>query len=69
MVGAFYLFKNTEGKLFAFAIKMTQANSPQDLGSFGLWFGEVAKSPVSDRISNVLGNILKHSPQPIPLPL
>lgn len=69
LVGAFYLFKNTEGKLFAFAIKMTQANSPQDLGSFGLWFGEVAKSPVSDRISNVLENILKHSPQPIPLPL
>lgn len=69
LVGAFYLFKNTEGKLFAFAIKMTQANSPQHLGNFGLWFGEVSKSPVSDRISNVLENILKHSSQPIPLPL
>lgn len=54
LVGAFYLFKNSEGKLFAFAIKMTQANSPQDLGSFGLWFGEFNSSPVYERISNIL---------------
>lgn len=70
LVGAFYLFKNTEEKLFAFAIKMTQANNPQALGSFGLWFGEVTKSsPVSDRILNILENVLKHSSQYIPLPL
>jgi hypothetical protein len=69
LIGAFYLFKSAEGKVFAFAIKMTQANSPQDLGSFGLWFGEVNKSPVNDRISNVLHNILKYSSQPIALPL
>lgn len=68
LVGAFYLFKNVEGKLFAFAIKMTQANSPQDLGNFGLWFGEVNKSPVNNRISNVLDHILKYSSQPILLP-
>jgi hypothetical protein len=70
LIGAFYQFKNAEGKLFAFAIKMTQANSPQDLGSFGLWFGEVGKSPpVNDRIVNVLSYILKYSPQRIALPL
>jgi len=68
LVGAFYLFKNTEGKLFAFAIKMTQANSPQELSSFGLWFGEMGKSPVNDRISNVIENILENSPQHILLP-
>jgi hypothetical protein len=67
LIGAFYLFKNTEGKLFAFAIKMTQANNPQDLGNFGLWFGEVGQSSVTDRISNVLENVLKYSSQPIPL--
>lgn len=68
-VGAFYLFKNSDGKLFGFAIKMTQANSPQDLGSFGLWFGEVSGSPIKDRIANVSENVLKYSSQPIPLPL
>ncbi|MCV6900806.1 hypothetical protein OE165_27625, partial [Escherichia coli] len=61
------LFKSAEGKTFAFAIKMTQANSPQDLGSFGLWFGEVNKSPIQNRISSVL-DLLKHSSQPIALP-
>ena len=55
--------------MFAFAIKMTQANSPQDLGNFGLWFGEVGKSAVSDRIFNVVSNALKYSSQTIPLPL
>jgi hypothetical protein len=68
LIGAFYLFKNAEGKVFAFAIKIAQANSPQDLESFGLWFGEVNESPVHDRISNVLDTILQYS-QPIPLPI
>lgn len=65
LIGAFYLFKNAEGKVFAFAIKMTQANSPQDLGSFGLWFGEVDKSPIQTRISSVVDNVLKYSSQPV----
>lgn len=70
LVGAFYLFKNFEGKLFAFAIKMTQANSPQDLASFGLWFGEFSKtSPIYERISHILNEVLEYSPQPIPLPI
>lgn len=69
LVGAFYLFKNSEGKLFAFAIKMTQANSPQDLGNFALWFGEVDTSPVKDRILNVRDQILNYSSRPIPLPI
>lgn len=68
-VGAFYVFKNTQGKWFAFAIQMTQANQPQDVGHFGLWFGEVSStSPVKERITHVLDHILKDSSQPIPVP-
>jgi hypothetical protein len=69
LIGAFYLFRNNKGKLFAFAIKMTQANNPQDLGGFGLWFAEFGNSGVNDRISNVWSYILKYSSQPIALPL
>lgn len=69
LIGAFYLFNNKDGKVFAFTIKMTQANSPQDLGGFGLWLGEVNKSPVHDRISTVLDATLKYSPQMIALPI
>lgn len=61
LVGAFYLFKNSEGKLFGFAIKMTQANNPQDKGSFGLWFGEVDHQPIQRRIFNILDLVLKQS--------
>lgn len=68
-IGAFYLFKNAEGKLFSFAIKMTQANNPLDAGSFGLWFGEYnASTPVYNRVTNIISNVLKHSQAPIPLP-
>jgi hypothetical protein len=68
LVGAFYVFKNTDGKSYAFAIKMTQANSPQELGSYGLWFGEYNKSPVYDRVSNVLNILNKDALKPIQLP-
>lgn len=53
LIGAYYLFTTHEGKSFAFAIKMTQANDPQDMGSFGLWFGEMQNSPVQERILHV----------------
>ncbi len=69
LIGAFYLFKNREGKIFAFAIQMTQANNPQDLGNFGLWFSEFNQSPVSERVSNVLKMIQQHSSQPMILPI
>jgi hypothetical protein len=67
LIGAFYLFKNESGKVFCFAIKMTQANNPLDQGNFGLWFGEYHNSPAQERISNIVENILKHSSQPISL--
>lgn len=67
LVGAFYVFTNSEGKKFAFAIKIPQANNPQDLGNFALWFGEIDKSAVSDRISDIVSNVLKYSPLPIAL--
>ncbi|MFA6915359.1 MAG: hypothetical protein WC222_03100 [Parachlamydiales bacterium] len=69
LIGASYLFKTSDGKLFAFAIKIPQANSPQELGCFGLWFGEFEiTTPAYVRISFVLESILKHSSKPIALP-
>lgn len=69
LTGAFYLFKDNTGKVFGFAIKMTQANNPQKLGNFGLWFGEFNASPIRDRISIILNGVLKYSSAPIPLPI
>lgn len=66
-VGAFYLFKNNEGKLFAFAIKMTQANATQPQGDFALWFGEYNNSAIKERITEIEKDVLKYSSQPIPL--
>lgn len=69
LVGAFYLFKNKEGKLYAFAINMTQAKDPKDYREFGLWFGECKPgSLVSMHIYDVL-EVLKHSKTNISLPL
>jgi len=40
-IGATYFFKDQSDNLFVFGIKMTQANHPQDIGHFGLWFGSI----------------------------
>lgn len=54
LIGAFYLLTNHKGKTFAFAIQMTQANDPQEIGTFGLWFGEVDHPAVKGRLDAVL---------------
>lgn len=55
LIGAFYVFRSNEGKQYAFAIQMTQANAQKPTGDFGLWFGEYTKdSPVYNRISRVM---------------
>jgi hypothetical protein len=66
LIGALYLFKH-EGKKFAFAIKMSQANSPQDMGSFGLWFGEADKGTVAERVTKVMEVIAKATSQSVVL--
>ena len=62
LVGAFYLFSNEDGKTYAFAIKMNQANNQQELGCFGLWFGEYKEgSRAFDRVSKISETVLIHS--------
>ncbi|MGL4539792.1 MAG: hypothetical protein ACRCU0_02290 [Candidatus Rhabdochlamydia sp.] len=63
--GAYYTFKNLEGKKFAFAISASQANDVlernifglcfnlQEKSVFGLWFDEFDHHPVHERISEV----------------
>jgi hypothetical protein len=64
-IGAIYIVEDQAGKMFAFAIKITQANDPKELGSFGLWFGELDKSPVHDRVETILNVIRKNSSEEI----
>lgn len=68
LIGAFYLFTNNEGKLFAFAIQMTQANQPLNgncqgeyAAHFGLWFGPVDHPAISKRLSHVREFIKQNS--------
>ncbi len=57
LIGAVYIVENQNGKKFAFAIKITQANDPKILVLvYGL--AELEKSPVSDRIETVLKAML-----------
>lgn len=68
-VGAFYLFRNLEGKLFAFAISINQEGS-EKLGRYQLWFDEVVPdAPVFERVSKVLDSLKKVSEQPFVLSL
>ncbi len=54
LVGATYLFKDASGHDFVFAIKMTQAKDPKEIGHFGLWFGPLENESVKSRVEKVM---------------
>ncbi len=53
LIGATYFFQDQLNNTFVFAIKMTQANDPKDIGNFGLWFGQVNHPAIEKRIQAV----------------
>ena len=54
-IGAFYLFKDENNELWAFAIKMTQASTTSPNGDFGMWFNKYTEgSSVKERIDEIL---------------
>jgi hypothetical protein len=53
LIGATYLFQDQLGNKFIFAIQMTQAKDPQDIGNFGLWFGPIHHSAIQKRLQAV----------------
>lgn len=67
LTGALYLFTDTEGNKGVFAIQMTQANNPQELGRYTLWFGSLDSPPILQRARLIQEAVLSHSLEPIPL--
>lgn len=53
MIGATYLFRNLEGKVFAFSIKSRQVNDIQKQTEWGIWFGPVQEKTVADRVNTI----------------
>lgn len=53
LIGATYLFQDQLGNPFVFAIKMTQAKNPEDIGNFGLWFGPIHHPAIQKRLQAV----------------
>ena len=53
LIGATYFFKDQSDNLFIFAIRMTQANDPQELGNFGLWFGSMKHPAIQERVESI----------------
>lgn len=64
LVGAFYLFKDSDGKFFVFAIRIPQANKPLEDGQFGLRFGPLNHPDVHQTIANALTFLKTHSSHP-----
>ncbi len=53
LIGATYFFQDGSGKVFVFAIRMTQAKDPKELGHFGLWFGPIEHPAIQQRVLDV----------------
>lgn len=63
-IGALYLMKAPSGKVYAFAIKMPQANSPQEPTQSAVWFGSADHPEVKTRITEILNAIRSDSAAP-----
>lgn len=63
--GALYFFESRNGEKLVFAIKMTQAKNPADIGQFGLWIGPAVHSAVKERVARVMQFVQSHSEIPI----
>jgi hypothetical protein len=53
MVGATYLFENSEGKWYTLSIRFTQAIDPSALCLAAMWLGNVEKGPAAERLAQV----------------
>ena len=53
MVGATYLFRNSDKQVFAFSIKSRQANDIRSQDEWGAWFGPIREKEVQKRITHV----------------
>lgn len=57
LIGATYFFTDCGGNTYVFAINMTQAKDPRELGKFGLWFGSLENPAVYKRVEAVMSFI------------
>jgi len=53
LIGATYLFRNSDRQLFIFSIKARQANDIQSQSEWGLWFGPVQDRAIAARVNEV----------------
>lgn len=53
LIGAFYLFEDQEGVLYAFSIKAKQSFDPSEYSEWGIWLGELSTPVVQERIRKV----------------
>ena len=53
LTGATYVFEDQWGESFVFAINMTQANNPQEFGTFSIWYGPLSHKEIFNRVSEV----------------
>ena len=59
LIGALYQFRTPTGLRYIFAVQITQANSPQDEGQFGIWLGTDKDPSVRARVEQVMDFIFK----------
>jgi hypothetical protein len=60
MVGATYLFRNSQRQVFAFSIKSKQANDIHAKAEWGIWFGPVVEKSVAERVNELFDYLSKN---------
>ncbi len=58
LIGATYLFRDKEGRPYAFSIKARQANDIQNQAEWGLWFGSLDDPKIRARVDAVFDSLV-----------
>lgn len=64
MIGALYLFEDAQGNQKVFAISIPQVNDTQEMGTYGLWYGDVCIPQIAARKNRVETFIQANAPLP-----
>jgi hypothetical protein len=59
-VGATYLFKTPSNDVYAFSIQSQQANNPQSLSTWGMWFGSIDNEAINTRVTEIIDYLVAH---------
>jgi hypothetical protein len=60
LIGATYLFQDTNKNVYAFAVNMTEVSNPQDHSTFRFWLGSIDNAAIQQHLKQICPYVSKN---------